>query len=122
GTGKTTTAGKLARYLPAKLGGGDVLLASTDVYRPAAIDQLAKLAADLGVAWFATSERTPERVASAALEEARRRGIRWLILDTAGRLHVDQDMMREAQAIHAAISPHETLFVVDAMAGQDALN
>src|SRR5690606_16506626 len=121
GAGKTTTAGKLARFLPHG-GGTEVLLTSTDVYRPAAREQLAKLAADLGVGYHASTESSPVEIAREALQAARQRGCRWLIVDTAGRLHVDAEMMSEAQQIHAAIEPAETLFVVDAMSGQDALN
>jgi len=121
GAGKTTTAGKLAKFLPHD-SGNDVLLASTDVYRPAAREQLAKLAGDVGVGYVEPPSADPLAIAREAHAEARRRGCRWLILDTAGRLHVDEEMMREVQAIHAAVEPTETLFVVDAMAGQDAVN
>ena len=121
GAGKTTTAGKLARYLTQKYG-GDALLASTDVYRPAAREQLKRLASDLGVGFFTTDEARPEAIAEGALAAARRGGQRWLILDTAGRLHVDEAMMEEARGLYALVSPVETLFVVDAMAGQDAMN
>jgi signal recognition particle subunit SRP54 len=121
GAGKTTTAGKLAKVLP-KRRDDDVLLASTDVYRPAAREQLARLAAELGASWLDTAEQAPEAIAREALAEARRRGCRWLILDTAGRLHVDEAMMGEVSGIHAQVSPLETLFVLDAMAGQDAVH
>jgi signal recognition particle subunit SRP54 len=121
GAGKTTTAGKLAKLLP-KRRDDDVLLASTDVYRPAAREQLARLASELGAGWLDTAEQAPEAIAHEAVAEARRRGCRWLILDTAGRLHIDEAMMAEVSAIHALVSPLETLFVLDAMAGQDAVN
>jgi signal recognition particle subunit SRP54 len=121
GAGKTTTAAKLARSLLEQHGGA-VLLASTDVYRPAARDQLAKLAADIGAGYFATDASSPAVIAEQALEAAKRGGQRWLILDTAGRLHVDAEMMAEARALHALVNPAETLFVVDSMAGQDAVN
>jgi signal recognition particle subunit SRP54 len=121
GAGKTTTAGKLAKLL-APQSPADVLLASTDVYRPAAREQLARLAAELGAAYFETAQPNPVRIASEALAEAKRRNARWLIIDTAGRLHVDQEMMAEASAIHAAVAPGETLFVLDSMVGQDAVN
>jgi len=121
GAGKTTTAGKIARYLTEKFGGA-VLLVSTDVYRPAAREQLAKLAADLGVGYFRSTAEKPETIAAEAVEAAKRGGQRWLILDTAGRLHVDAEMMAEAQALHRIVAPSETLFVVDSMAGQDAVN
>jgi signal recognition particle subunit SRP54 len=121
GAGKTTTAGKLTKHL-APQSAGDVLLASTDVYRPAAREQLARLAAELGAAYFATAQTDPVQIAVEALAEAKRRNCRWLIIDTAGRLHVDAEMMAEAGAIHAAVLPAETLFVLDSMVGQDAVN
>ncbi len=121
GAGKTTTAGKLARYLIAERGGA-VLLASTDVYRPAAREQLAKLAADVGAGLAAREQTTPSAIAAEAVAAARRGGQRWLILDTAGRLHVDAQMMAEVRELHDLVSPAETLFVVDSMAGQDAIN
>ena len=121
GAGKTTTAAKLARLLTT-VRGGAALLASTDVYRPAAREQLKKLAADLGVGFHASASDSPAAIASEALAAAKRGGQRWLILDTAGRLHVDEDMMREARELHALVNPAETLFVVDSMAGQDSVN
>jgi signal recognition particle subunit SRP54 len=121
GAGKTTTAAKLARHL-ATTRGGAVLLASTDVYRPAARDQLATLAADLGVGFHKSSSGVPADIAREAMAAAQRGGQRWLIVDTAGRLHVDQQMMAEARELHGLLSPSETLFVVDSMAGQDAVN
>ena len=120
GAGKTTTAAKLARHLTER--GGAVLLASTDVYRPAAREQLARLAADLGVGFFQTTSNEPATIATEALAAAQRGGQRWLILDTAGRLHIDGDMMAEARELHRLVEPSETLFVVDSMAGQDAVN
>jgi signal recognition particle subunit SRP54 len=120
GSGKTTTVGKLARLLKDKQG-KNVLVASCDVYRPAAIDQLRTVAAQVGVGFFASAPgEDPTDIARRALDEARRRFHDVLIVDTAGRLHIDEEMMAEAKAIHAAISPHETLFVVDSMTGQDA--
>jgi signal recognition particle subunit SRP54 len=121
GAGKTTTAAKLAKRLMADHGGA-VLLASTDVYRPAARAQLAKLASDIGAGYFDSTENVPRAIAEGALESARRGGQRWLIVDTAGRLHVDAQMMDEARVLHGVVSPAETLFVVDSMAGQDAVN
>jgi signal recognition particle subunit SRP54 len=121
GAGKTTTAAKLARYLK-ETRGGAVLLASTDVYRPAARDQLATLAAELGVGFLRSESSSPAEIAREALVSAERGGQRWLIVDTAGRLHVDAEMMNEARELHGIVSPSETLFVVDAMAGQDAVN
>jgi signal recognition particle subunit SRP54 len=122
GAGKTTSAAKLARFLPQAFAGGDALLVSTDVYRPAAIDQLRQLAKSLGVAFLEPASSDPEQIARAALQEAKRRGTRWLIVDTAGRLHVDEAMMAEAARLHEVLAPTETLFVLDAMAGQDAVN
>ena len=121
GSGKTTTCAKIARWL-AERHGRKALLASCDVYRPAAIEQLRVLAAEVETPFFETAERDPVAIARAALAEARRRFVDFVILDTAGRLHVDEEMMREASAIHAAVSPVETLFVADAMTGQDAVN
>jgi len=99
-----------------------VLLASTDVYRPAAREQLAKLARELGGGIFESASDDPLVIAQAAFEQAKRGGYRWLIVDTAGRLHVDDDMMAEVRAIHEIVNPCETIFVVDAMIGQDAVN
>jgi signal recognition particle subunit SRP54 len=121
GAGKTTTAAKIAAHLR-KERTGDVLLVSTDVYRPAAREQLATLGRDLGIAVVDFQSNEPSRILDAAVHEAQRRGSRWLIVDTAGRLHVDVDMMNEMRALHAQVTPVETLFVVDAMGGQDALN
>ena len=119
GAGKTTTAAKLARYLKERQK-KKVLLASADVYRPAARQQLQKLAGDVGAGWFQSAGDDPLAIAEGALKEARARLYDVLILDTAGRLHVDRELMQEVQQLHAAVSPRETLFVLDAMAGQDA--
>ena len=120
GAGKTTTAGKLARHI-GKTRPADIMLVSLDVYRPAAREQLARLAERVGATLFANDSNDPLAIAAAALGEAKRRGSRWLIADTAGRLHVDAAMMDEVKALHEVLAPAETLFVVDAMAGQDAL-
>lgn len=122
GAGKTTTAAKLARRL-AERDGRKVMLASADVYRPAAILQLERLASEVGAGFCpsATGE-DPVEIARRAVERARRELYDVLIIDTAGRLHVDEAMMDEARRIHAAVNPVETLFVVDSMAGQDAVN
>ena len=122
GAGKTTTAGKLARWLIEKQK-KKVLMVSTDVYRPAAILQLQTLAAQVG-AGFATAsaDEAPLAIAKRALNEASLQAYDVLLLDTAGRLHVDAEMMAEVSALEAAIKPHERLFVVDSMAGQDAVN
>jgi signal recognition particle subunit SRP54 len=122
GAGKTTSAGKLAKWLKENER-KRVLLASTDVYRPAAILQLERLAAQLDVGFYPSDpQKSPVTLAKEALEEARRSLYDVLIVDTAGRLHVDQDMMTEVREISAAVNPVETLFVVDSMAGQDAVN
>jgi signal recognition particle subunit SRP54 len=120
GAGKTTTAGKIAIFL-GKSRPEDILLVSLDVYRPAARAQLKKLAAQAGAGYFDSSSDDPVQIAEEAFAEARRRGSRWLIADTAGRLHIDAPMMDEVQRLHQRLKPAETLFVVDAMAGQDAL-
>jgi len=122
GAGKTTTAGKLARLLREE-NKKKVLLVSTDVYRPAAILQLATLAAQVGVDVFPSSpDQAPVAIAEAALDWARKHYHDVLIVDTAGRLAIDGAMMVEIAALHAAVKPIETLFVVDAMQGQDAVN
>ncbi len=119
GAGKTTTAAKLARHLVSRER-KKVLLASADVYRPAAREQLQRLAEPAGASYFPSDSQDPVAIATTALAEARARLYDVLIVDTAGRLHVDQELMDEARRIHAAVVPRETLFVVDAMAGQDA--
>jgi signal recognition particle subunit SRP54 len=122
GAGKTTSAGKLARWLIEKQH-KKVLMVSTDVYRPAAILQLQTLAQQVG-AGFAPADagEKPVDIAKRALTQASLQAYDVLLLDTAGRLHVDADMMAEIQQLEAAIQPHERLFVVDSMAGQDAVN
>ena len=121
GSGKTTTTAKLARLLREQK--KSVLLVSADVYRPAAIEQLRVLAGQVG-AQFQPSDagQKPVDIAAEAVAEARRRAIDVVIVDTAGRLHVDEAMMAEIKAIHGAVRPLETLFVVDSMTGQDAVN
>jgi signal recognition particle subunit SRP54 len=122
GSGKTTTAAKLARLLRDD-SRKKVLLVSCDVYRPAAMEQLATLAQELGVDCFPTTPAgEPVPIALAALDWARKHYHDVLIIDTAGRLAIDEAMMREIAALHAALRPVETLFVVDAMQGQDAVN
>jgi signal recognition particle subunit SRP54 len=122
GTGKTTTAAKLGRLLKNEHK-KKVLLVSADVYRPAAIDQLQTLAAQVGVDFFPSSAgEAPVAIARAALDWARRHYHDVLIVDTAGRLSIDAAMMKEVAELHAAVNPIETLFVVDAMQGQDAVN
>ena len=122
GAGKTTSAAKLARYLKDKEK-KKVTVVSADVYRPAAIKQLETLAGEVGVDFFpSTPDQKPVDIALAALEHARIRFSDVLIVDTAGRLAIDEDMMAEIAALEKAVKPVETLFVVDAMTGQDAAN
>jgi signal recognition particle subunit SRP54 len=125
GSGKTTFCGKLATYYKSK--GRSPMLAAADVYRPAAVDQLTTLAEQVGVPVFSIMEgdspvQDAVRVAREALSAARKQARDILIVDTAGRLHVDEVMMAEVQGIKDAVKPHEILFVVDSMTGQDAVN
>jgi len=125
GSGKTTFCGKLAHHFKSK--GRAPMLAAADVYRPAAVDQLRTLADQVGVPVHSILEdgepvRDAVRVAREAVTVARREARDILIIDTAGRLHVDEPMMQEVQQIRDAVNPHEILFVVDAMTGQDAVN
>jgi len=121
GAGKTTTAAKLARLLTAR-DKKRVMMVSADVYRPAAIEQLARLAEQVDVALHPSSaDQKPEDIVTAALDAARKQVIDVLIVDTAGRLHVDNELMGEIQKVHAVADPVETLFVVDSMTGQDAV-
>ena len=120
GSGKTTFAGKLAVWLAQK--NKRVLLASADVYRPAAIDQLESLAGRGGVGfWRAGDGTAPAAIAEQALDQARKRGFDFLILDTAGRLHIDQELMSELRAVRSAVRPHQVLLVMDGMTGQEAV-
>ena len=122
GSGKTTSAAKLAHLLREREK-KSVLLVSVDIYRPAAIEQLRTLATQVGVDFFASEASSkPVDIARAALEHARVVSADVLIVDTAGRLHVDAELMDEIRALHAALDPVETLFVIDSMAGQDAVN
>jgi len=122
GSGKTTTAGKLARWLKTELR-KKVLLASCDVYRPAAIEQLKTLAAQVEAEFFPSAAgEQPVDIASRALDYARTHYADVLVVDSAGRLAIDEVMMREIAQLHAALKPVETLFVVDSMQGQDAVN
>ncbi|MDO8413661.1 MAG: signal recognition particle protein [Gallionellaceae bacterium] len=122
GTGKTTTSGKLAKLLREQMK-KKVLLVSCDIYRPAAIEQLRTLAQQLEIDFFASDlSQKPRDIALAALDFARKHHHDVLIVDTAGRLAIDTAMMEEIQQLHAALKPIETLFVVDAMSGQDAVN
>jgi signal recognition particle subunit SRP54 len=122
GSGKTTTTAKLARFL-IEQEKKRVMVVSCDVYRPAAIEQLKTLAAQVGAVFQPSAiDQKPADIARQALAEARRQACDVLLVDTAGRLHVDEAMMAEIREVHAAVQPHETLFVVDAMTGQDAAN
>src|SRR6185312_13188364 len=122
GAGKTTTAAKLSRWLIERER-KRVLLVSTDVRRPAAMLQLERLAQQVGADYFpARAEDPPARIAREALDAAKRGVFDVLIVDTAGRLHVDEELMAEVRDIDAAVAAAERLFVVDAMAGQDAVN
>ncbi|NOY71589.1 MAG: signal recognition particle protein [Gammaproteobacteria bacterium] len=122
GSGKTTSVAKLARFLKEREK-KSVLVASCDIYRPAAIDQLKTLAGEVSAEFFpSTIEDKPVKIAKAALKYAKKHMIDVVIIDTAGRLHIDVNMMSEIKDIHQAINPVETLFVVDSMTGQDAAN
>ncbi|MBX3709785.1 MAG: signal recognition particle protein [Gammaproteobacteria bacterium] len=122
GSGKTTTVAKLARWLKQSQK-KSVLVASADIYRPAAIDQLATLAKQVEVEFYPSdASQDPIHIAHGAIQTAKNKVIDIVILDTAGRLHIDEEMMTEIKRLHAAIHPIETLFVVDSMTGQDAAN
>ncbi|MCG6938853.1 MAG: signal recognition particle protein [Gammaproteobacteria bacterium] len=122
GAGKTTTVAKLAKMLSERETKKS-LLVSCDIYRPAAIEQLKTLAAQVGAEFFPSStDQKPTDIATAAIDYARKHFIDVVLVDTAGRLHIDEQMMAEIKAIHAAVKPVETLFVVDSMTGQDAAN
>jgi len=122
GAGKTTTAAKLAKYLKEREK-KSVMVVSTDIYRPAAIDQLRTLSAEADIPFCESSpDQKPIDIAIAALDYAKKQFAEVLIVDTAGRLHVDDDMMEEIRMLNSTLSPAETLFVVDAMTGQDAAN
>lgn len=122
GSGKTTFCGKLANYLRTKMNKSPLLVAA-DIYRPAAIDQLKVLGEQIGVPVFSQPEsRDAVQIVRRAVEEARVKGFNAVIIDTAGRLALDEPLMKELEEIKAAIHPGETLFVVDSMTGQDAVN
>jgi signal recognition particle protein len=122
GSGKTTTVGKLARWLKESQG-KKVLVVSADIYRPAAIKQLQTLAGEVGVEFFPSeTSQDPVVIGRGAVDYARKHYLDVVIVDTAGRLHIDADMMAEIQRLHGALEPAETLFVVDSMTGQDAAN
>ena len=122
GAGKTTTTAKLARHLITKRK-KKVLTVSADVYRPAAIEQLKTVTAQAGAEWFPSApDQKPRDIALAALDHAKRHYFDVLLVDTAGRLGIDEALMAEIRELHAVLKPVETLFVVDAMQGQDAVN
>ncbi len=122
GAGKTTTVAKLARWLKEKQK-KSVMVVSVDVYRPAAIKQLETVAAEVGADFFPSAvEQDPVDIAKAAIKEAKIQNNDVLIIDTAGRMHIDDEMMGEIKRLHASVNPAETLFVVDSMTGQDAAN
>ncbi|MEA3461825.1 MAG: signal recognition particle protein [Bacteroidota bacterium] len=122
GSGKTTFSGKLANHLKTKQGKQPLLVAG-DVYRPAAIDQLKVVGEQVSVPVFTEDgNMNPVKIAKAAVKEARQKGYNTVIVDTAGRLAIDEEMMKEIAAIKDAVTPHEILFVVDSMTGQDAVN
>ncbi len=122
GAGKTTTAAKLGKWCKEKHN-KSVLVTSCDVYRPAAMEQLRVLAEENQLEYYpADGQQKPVKIAVAALKHARSRFVDVLIVDTAGRLHVDEEMMAEIQQVHAALNPSDTLFLVDSMMGQDAVN
>jgi signal recognition particle subunit SRP54 len=122
GSGKTTFSAKLAKYLKTKRGKNPLLVAG-DVYRPAAIEQLKVLGSQIEVPVYTEEgSRNPVEIARNAIREARKNGNDLVIIDTAGRLAVDEEMMNEIAAVKSATNPHETLFVVDSMTGQDAVN
>jgi signal recognition particle subunit SRP54 len=122
GSGKTTLSGKLANLLKSKRG-RQVMLVACDVYRPAAIDQLHVLGDQIGVTVYSEKDnKNPLQIAKNAIESAKNQGINTIIVDTAGRLAVDEEMMEEIARLKEFLQPQETLFVVDAMTGQDAVN
>ncbi len=120
GSGKTTFTGKLAKYLKSQ--GKSPMLAAADVYRPAAVEQLKTLAEQVDVPVYSIEEKDARKVAKEALQAAKQQACDTLIIDTAGRLHVDETMMNEVSDIKNIVNPHEILFVVDSMTGQDAVN
>src|SRR5205085_5603845 len=122
GSGKTTATAKLARYLRQEHG-SSVAVAACDVYRPAAVDQLIKVGSQAGADVYEQgTDRDPVRIAAWARDRAQSEGKDVLIIDTSGRLHVDEELMNELAEIHKATTPHDILLVVDAMTGQDAVN
>lgn len=122
GSGKTTTTAKLANFLKTRQN-KKVVVTSADVYRPAAIEQLKTLAGQIDVHYFPSdTSQSPVAIATAALQHAKSQLMDVVIVDTAGRLHIDEEMMQEIKTLHQAVNPIETLFVVDSMTGQDAVH
>lgn len=121
GSGKTTTTGKLALLLRKKYGMKPLMVAC-DVYRPAAIDQLKQLGKELNIEVYSEGKGDPIEIAKNAIEYAKENGYNYVLIDTAGRLHIDEDLMEELQSINEEVKPHEILLVIDSMMGQDAVN
>ena len=121
GSGKTTTIGKLANFLRKKQNKKPLLVAC-DVYRPAAIDQLKQLGRELNIEVYSEGQGNPVEISKNAINYARENGFNYVLIDTAGRLHIDEVLMQELNNINDAVKPHEILLVVDAMTGQDAIN
>ena len=121
GSGKTTTTGKLALLLRKKYGMKPLMVAC-DVYRPAAIDQLKQLGKELNIEVYSEGKGDPVEIAKNAVNYAKENGYNYVLIDTAGRLHIDEELMEELQNINEAVSPNEVLFVIDSMMGQDAVN
>ena len=121
GSGKTTTTGKLALLLRKKYGMKPLMVAC-DVYRPAAIDQLKQLGKELNIEVYSEGKGNPVEIAKNAVEYAKENGYNYVLIDTAGRLHIDDELMEELQNINEAVSPNEILLVIDSMTGQDAVN
>lgn len=121
GSGKTTTCGKLA-LLTRKKFGLKPLLVACDVYRPAAIDQLKQIGKELNIEVYSEGKKDPVEIVRNALDYAKENGFNYVLIDTAGRLHIDEDLMNELESINSAFSPNEILLVIDSMTGQDAIN
>ena len=121
GSGKTTTAGKLALHLRKKLGLKPLLVAC-DVYRPAAIDQLKQIGKELNIEVYTEGKGNPVEIAKNAVNYAKENGYNYVLIDTAGRLHIDEQLMDELENINEAVNPNEILLVIDSMTGQDAVN
>ena len=121
GSGKTTTVGKLANFLRKKYNKHPLLVAC-DVYRPAAIDQLVQIGKELNIEVYNEGKENPVEIAKNGVKYANENGFDYILIDTAGRLHIDEELMDELKNISSAVNPHETLLVIDSMMGQDAIN